>query len=207
VSATMSPEQALVRAAGLYAAILLWCLWNAGASFHGWSVPLAEYLPEVVFCAVGTFLVGRRARSWLAWPRWTLRGSLVAGGTLLVAFVSANALGLIVEMTDDLLLLEFRLFGGGLALALLLIAIVTPLVEEWLFRGVILELLFSVFARHTAIVVTAFLFAFVHLTPVTIVHHGLVGYVCGRVRAGTGSLWPAIACHATYNAVVVLTAW
>jgi membrane protease YdiL (CAAX protease family) len=57
------------------------------------------------------------------------------------------------------------------------------------------------------VVVTALLFAILHLSPQTVVHHGLLGYVCGRARIGTGSLWPAVACHALYNAAVVLSVW
>ncbi len=60
---------------------------------------------------------------------------------------------------------------------------------------------------HAAVVVTALLFAILHRSPQTVVHHGLLGYVCGRARIGTGSLWPAVACHALYNAAVVLSVW
>jgi membrane protease YdiL (CAAX protease family) len=187
--------------------MLGWCLWNAGASLHGWSIQLGAYVPELVLGLVGTVLVGRTARGWLALPRLTLRGSAQAAGALLLAFGSAHALGLAVELSDDLMMLEFRAFDGGLWLALFFIGGVTPVLEEWLFRGAMLELLMAVFARHTSVVVTALLFAFVHLTPVTIVHHGLVGYVCGRVRLATGSLWTAIGCHAAYNALVVITTW
>jgi membrane protease YdiL (CAAX protease family) len=204
---SIGAERALVGAAGLYAAMLAWCLWNAGASLHGWSIPLGEYVPEVVLGVIGTVFVGRAARGWLAFPRMTLRGSALAAGALLVAFGSAHALGLAVHMSDDLMMLEFRAFRHGLWLALFFISGVTPVLEEWLFRGTMLELLMAVFARQTAVVVTALLFAFMHLTPLTIVHHGLVGLVCGRVRLATGSLWPAIGCHAAYNALVVLTTW
>jgi membrane protease YdiL (CAAX protease family) len=71
----------------------------------------------------------------------------------------------------------------------------------------LLELVLVVFPREAATIVCALLFAFMHLTPQTIVHHGLLGYLCGRVRIETGSLWPAILCHAAYNAAVVLALW
>jgi membrane protease YdiL (CAAX protease family) len=191
----------------LYGSLLAMCVWFAGASFHGWSLPISDYALQLVLGIAGTLLVGRGARGWLATPRLSVRGTSLAIGTMAVALVSAVLLGLTIEMSDDLMLLEYRLLPGGLWIALFSIAVLTPLLEEWLFRGAILELLLAVFSRHTAIVVTALLFAFVHLSPPTIVHHGLVGYVCGRVRLGTGSLWPAVACHSAYNAVVVLTTW
>jgi len=197
----------LVRAGVLYGALLVVCLWAAGASMHDWAMPFTEYTPELVLGLLGTLLVGRGARSWLSFPKLSLRGALLAGGAIVLALCAGEALGVMLELSDDLMLLEFRSLDAGLLLALFFIAGLTPLLEEWLFRGAILELLIVVFSRHTAIVVTALLFASVHLSPLTIVHHGLLGYVCGRVRVGTGSLWSAVACHAVYNTAVVLWTW
>lgn len=183
------------------------CVWFLAASFHGWSVPLSDYALEVVLGIAGVALVGRGALAWLSWPRLSLHGALLAISAVGAALLSAALLGLTFEMSDDLMLLEYRALPHGFWIAMLSIAGLTPLLEEWLFRGAILELLLVVFSRHIAIIVTALLFAFVHLSPPTIVHHGLLGYVCGRVRVGTGSIWPAIACHAAYNAAVVLATW
>ncbi len=160
-----------------------------------------------MLAVLGTALVGRGAHAWCSWPSLSGRGVAAALGAIALALFSAALLGLSMELADDLMLLEYRVLPGGLWIALFSIAVLTPLLEEWLFRGAILELLLVVFSRHVAIVVTALLFAFVHLSPPTIVHHGLLGYVCGRVRLGSGSLWPAVACHSVYNAFVVLTSW
>jgi membrane protease YdiL (CAAX protease family) len=152
-------------------------------------------------------LVGRRSLAWFSRPQLSLRATLVAAAALGAALLSAAALGLMVRMSDGEMLEGLRGQAGGLWIALIAIAGVGPLLEEWIFRGALLELLLVVFGRSTAAIVTALLFAFVHLSPPTIVHHGLLGYVCARVRMGSGSLWPAIACHAAYNAVVVLSVW
>jgi membrane protease YdiL (CAAX protease family) len=191
----------------LYVALLGLCLWGLGAELHGWADPLWMIGAEIAVGLTGMVLVGRKSLNWLVRPRLSVRGMLYSAGTLGLAFVSANALGVLLPMSDELMLAGFRDQVGGLWLALLAIAIVTPMLEEWIFRGALLELLVVVFAREVATIVGALLFAFMHLSPQTIVHHGLLGYLCGRVRIETGSLWPAIMCHVAYNAAVVLALW
>ena len=51
------------------------------------------------------------------------------------------------------------------------------------------------------------MFASIHLTPLTIVHHTLLGLVAGHARLETRSLLLPIAIHAVYNAVVVGLSW
>ncbi len=193
--------------AGLYAALLGLCLWDFGAALHGWAEPLSVVGAEVAVGVAGMVLVGKRSLTWLARPRLSLRGTLYTTAALGVAYASGMALGSLVPTADEAMLAGFREHEGGLWLALVAIAVATPVLEEWIFRGALLELLLVMFGREVATIVGALLFAFMHLSPQTIVHHGLMGYVCGRVRVSTGSLWPAIACHAVYNAAVVLAVW
>jgi hypothetical protein len=54
---------------------------------------------------------------------------------------------------------------------------------------------------------TWLMFATLHLTPLTIVHHTLLGYVCARARLESRSMLVPVCIHAAYNAVVALTAW
>jgi hypothetical protein len=51
------------------------------------------------------------------------------------------------------------------------------------------------------------MFAALHLTPLTFVHHTLLGYICGRARLETQSMLPPVVIHAAYNAIVVLLCW
>jgi len=190
-----------------YGLVMLTNLTHLGVLIHGGSgLRWAEGLMLVVAIAASVML-GRPVLAWLRLPNLTLRGSLTAVAALAVAYLSARALGLAVPISDSQMLAEYRLQPHGLLVALLVVAGFVPLLEEWLFRGIILECLLALFPRHAAVAATALLFAILHLTPATIVHHGLVGYVCGRVRLGTGSLWPAVLCHSVYNGAVVLLAW
>ncbi len=180
---------------------------NFGAIFHGGSsIDWADAAMLVVTVA-GTVVLGKSSVAWLRLPRLTIAGCAAAVAGLLTAYISGRALGLAVPLSDASMLAEYRHEPHGLLIAILVIAGFVPLVEEWLFRGVLLECLLALFPTRAAVIATALLFAILHLTPATVIHHSLLGYVCGRVRIGSGSLWPAIICHSLYNAVVVVVAW
>ncbi|RAO75950.1 hypothetical protein CA260_15155 [Dyella jiangningensis] len=96
-----------------------------------------------------------------------------------------------------------------LPLALLVVS-VGPLVEELLFRGVLL----SAISRHVgsgwAIVITAVLFACVHLPDLSFLWYALpnlalLGLVLGWLRVQSGSIWPAVLAHGANNLLAVVS--
>jgi membrane protease YdiL (CAAX protease family) len=95
---------------------------------------------------------------------------------------------------------------GELAVIVLVIAVLAPILEEMLFRGVLLDVLKSRLALNPAIWITGITFGLVHLTdPATLLLvpalAGLgviLGYV--RMRSG-GSLSRPILMHMGFNAV------
>ncbi len=97
--------------------------------------------------------------------------------------------------------------GKSLAYMLVDFAVLPALGEELVFRGVVLSGLLGVFQARTAALVSAMLFATIHLSPLGFLHLGLLGYILARVRLGTGSLWPCMLIHGGYNAVLCLLAW
>jgi membrane protease YdiL (CAAX protease family) len=76
-----------------------------------------------------------------------------------------------------------------------------PLVEEFTFRGWLLAPLRRRFGKHLAIIATAILFAFFHLSPYFLVRNFLLGVVSGYVVVLTGSIWTSVAMHFTFNMV------
>ncbi|MCE2439072.1 MAG: CPBP family intramembrane metalloprotease [Candidatus Latescibacteria bacterium] len=84
-------------------------------------------------------------------------------------------------------------------LACYYLVVQTPLIEEVLFRGVILIGLLTHYNRNRAIIWSAILFALFHVNPWQLP----VGFILGIVLASwvvqTGSLLPAIAGHALHN--------
>jgi hypothetical protein len=86
----------------------------------------------------------------------------------------------------------------------LVAALVAPICEEAAFRGHMLTLWRARLRPAPAIVVTAFLFALLHLDPVRFVAVFLLGLLFGWLAWRSGSLWPAVAAHAANNAIASL---
>jgi membrane protease YdiL (CAAX protease family) len=93
--------------------------------------------------------------------------------------------------------------GVGLALSILLVALVAPFIEELAFRGVVLPVLGSQFGMWPAIAGSALIYAAYHfslwLFPPTLV----LGLALGWLAWTRRSLWPAILLHVLYNATAV----
>ena len=96
-----------------------------------------------------------------------------------------------------------------LPLALLVVSL-GPLVEELLFRGVLL----SAVARYTgngmAIVQSALLFACVHLPDLSFLWYALpnlalLGLILGWLRVQSSSIWPAVVAHGMNNLLAVVS--
>jgi sodium transport system permease protein len=91
-----------------------------------------------------------------------------------------------------------------------LLAVLPALLEELVFRGFLLSGLRSAFrgrrAGFWAVLVTAGFFGLFHIYPEKWVTTGLIGLLLGYLTVRTGSLWPAVLCHAANNASTVLVA-
>jgi hypothetical protein len=97
-----------------------------------------------------------------------------------------------------------RLFQGpileraGIALVASLLA---PLCEEAAFRGYVQSALFTRRRPGAAIVLSALLFALMHLDPVRFPAVLALGAFFGWLAWRAGSLWPAVAAHAANNGI------
>lgn len=98
------------------------------------------------------------------------------------------------ELMADLFVAEDRF--GSLFFTVVLVA---PVTEELLFRGIILRGLLGRFRPWTAIVLSATLFAFMHMNPWQLIPPFALGLMFGWFYLRTGSLWPCIAGHALNN--------
>jgi membrane protease YdiL (CAAX protease family) len=98
-------------------------------------------------------------------------------------------------MQDDLL---------GVFITVLLVA---PIVEEMLFRGIILEGLARHYKLATAVLTSSILFALVHLPVGVIVALNIffLALFLAWVRLESGSLLLCVICHATFNAIPFVT--
>ncbi len=79
------------------------------------------------------------------------------------------------------------------------VAIVTPIVEELMFRGYILDAISRKHSDWTAIIWSSILFGLVHIDPFVIGQAFMGGILYGWIRMRTGSLLPSIAGHMMWN--------
>ena len=90
-------------------------------------------------------------------------------------------------------------------LALLVIAILPALGEEFLFRGIIQNRLKDIFSNpHVAIWATGFLFSFIHFQFFGFIPRMFLGVLFGYIYHWSGNLWLPILMHFINNATTLL---
>jgi uncharacterized protein len=95
----------------------------------------------------------------------------------------------------------------GLVGLLVLLAVAAPVVEELLFRGLLLRGLEVRLGARAALVVSSLVFAAVHLQVVQFPGLLVAGLVFGWLVQRSGRLGPAIVAHVAFNAATVLVMW
>lgn len=94
-----------------------------------------------------------------------------------------------------------QMMSNGFA-SVVTVCILAPVLEEMLFRGVILRSFLQQYSRRNAILGSAFLFGLAHLNVYQFVAGAVLGTISGWFYERTRSLWPSILLHGAYNAMV-----
>ena len=95
----------------------------------------------------------------------------------------------------------------NLGIAVLILAIVPAISEEVAFRGFILSGLRTEYRTWSSILISAFLFGFLHVLLSLfgqLFNATILGLLLGLIAVRTGSLWPCVVFHATNNAIAIL---
>ena len=171
-----------------------------------------------------TLLLARRR--WPAlWPLAAPPGFGFAPSPQAGYYMAAAALGLMLPFLGGLLTQWFaqghevsqdiKQLGAAASPALriplaLLVVTLGPVVEELLFRGVLLSAAMRHMTPGAAAFMTAALFACVHLPDLGFLWYALpnlllLGLVLAWLRLKSGSLWPAVLAHAVNNALAVVS--
>ena len=130
--------------------------------------------------------------------------AVAASGLILTTFFDGGDTGSVGGMSqhiDDL--------GGGVlpVLALwVLAAVLTPLWEEVLFRGILFQALARRMPWFFAALLAAAVFAAIHIAPPALAYVFVLGLSCCLLLRFHGNLWAPIILHAVNNSVVVLGA-
>ena len=123
---------------------------------------------------------------------------LLAGGTIILSEID-NALRSVWPMPQEFIDIFLQLSESWLAFAFLGV-VIAPITEELLFRGLILRGLLRHYPANKAILVSALMFALVHLNPWQFTGAFVFGILSGFLYLWTGSLIPCLASHAIFNA-------
>ncbi|MGC9334502.1 MAG: CPBP family intramembrane glutamic endopeptidase [Anaerolineae bacterium] len=85
--------------------------------------------------------------------------------------------------------------------------VVAPLVEEIFFRGFVFAGLRERYGWHRAAVISAGLFAVIHLQPTAIAPIFVLGLIFAYLYERSGSIWPAVLMHVSSNALALGAAY
>lgn len=129
---------------------------------------------------------------------WIPLAILLAGLTIILSEID-NALRSVWPMPQDLIDIYLQLSETWLAFAFLGV-VIAPITEELLFRGLILRGLLRHYPANKAVLLSALMFAFVHLNPWQFTGAFVFGILSGFLYLWTGSLIPCLASHAIFNA-------
>jgi membrane protease YdiL (CAAX protease family) len=176
-----------------------------------WSSALAGAIQFAIFLVLVLLIArGRPFREYLALRRPTSwgRAAAIAGGLILLVWL----LGVLMQPFADPGE-EQNLIPNGwdpdraepFAANFVVVALLAPVVEELLFRGLGYTLLEG-FGRWTAIGVTAVCFALAHGLVEGFPLLVLFGAGLAYMRSRVGSILPGILVHMAFNAVVLLAA-
>ena len=94
-----------------------------------------------------------------------------------------------------------------IALLFLSVAIVTPIVEELMFRGYILDAINRKHSDWTAIIWSSILFGLIHIDSFVVGQAFMGGIIYGWIRVRTGSLLPSIVGHMMWNTLALMLSY
>lgn len=149
------------------------------------------------------YLIRRKKLSEALWLRPVpapalFTGAAVAPGLYLVIAV---ALALLPEAWQESYGEASAGLGSGTFVALIAVVVVAPVLEEFIFRGLVLNRLSRVMPGWLAVVLSAAVFGACHGHPVWFCYAFALGAVFGFIVLRTGSIVPSILAHMVFNGI------
>ena len=171
------------------------------------DITVIELVVSMVVFSVMVIAVFLGARWAEVSPRW-----MATKQWLVLVWAVIAALGMIIPMTwlqenmpelpnwiEDQQEMLLGNYWGYLAIGLL-----APLAEEIVFRGAILRSLLTTARPMAAIIISALLFALVHMNPAQMPYAFIAGLLLGWMYWRTGSILPGMAYHWANNSVAYI---
>jgi membrane protease YdiL (CAAX protease family) len=161
-------------------------------------------LPLMLFPVILTIVLpGSREtiKAWFARPTCTFRGGLWAF-FLMLLFSNALLIAIAPPEQQPIVAMFQCLQGWQVAVIASFICIIVPVVEELLFRGVLMRGLPCFFA----LFYSAVIFASAHGINDYVLPLFFTGWLLGLIRLKSESLIPSMCCHAAFNTISLLLA-
>lgn len=165
---------------------------------------------QLVFLSVPVlYYLAKKTRPLLAYPVKNVRPSLAL--SVLLPAVSLIGFMLPALLFEEFLILHgykpngIEIAGAGqTALAVIVIGIMAPCIEELIFRGFLLGGLNKAFNPYAAAALSAAAFSLMHMNPEQTVYQFCLGFVCALAAIKSGTLLAAVITHAGSNITVLL---
>jgi len=130
---------------------------------------------------------------------------LLVPGLMVLMVTAMNLLVLVAPLSAWEESMFSRMADGSVA-ATLAVCVMAPLLEEMLFRGIVLRGFLQRYSRWQAILGSALLFGVAHMNIYQFLVGLVLGTVLGWLYERTRSLIPCIALHAAYNTGTIFVA-
>lgn len=169
-----------------------------------------SYALSMGLTIVGVLIYRKLRRGTGCMFHFSLRGfnpMLILWGFVMV-LLTGVVIEPVLELFPDAFLKMIDKMGMHGGWSILMLVVLAPVMEEVLFRGILLESVRSKHSAGRAIVVSALMFGVIHLIPQQVVNAFVIGLILGYIYVRTESLWPVIVIHALNNAMAyVIMQW
>ena len=149
------------------------------------------------------YLIRRKKLSEALWLRPVSASALFTGASLAPAlyFVVVIVLSILPEAWTESYGEASADIVTGTVLGVISVAVVAPIVEEFIFRGLIMTRLSRVMTGWLAVLLSAAVFGLCHGELVWFCYAFVLGAVFGFMDLRAGSIWPSILGHVMFNAI------
>ncbi len=138
------------------------------------------------------------------WKPWLFSFVFPVLSAFLVYYAIEELNVLLFEEYYDNSLADYMTLSQPLAWAIFFIAILPPIFEELAFRGFLFNQVQKVASNKVTIIATAFIFALVHFSFISLLWIFPFGLVLGYLRSKYQTLWLGMVVHFIHNLIVVL---
>lgn len=209
VSINIFNNQALRQLFFFYFIYLFICLMVKHTSWFG-SYDQLFWIELLLAIITGTFAWQNRKQVLPLLRIRQLKGKLLAGVLLTAIFSSVLVSLSIREVNITFFNSEvsyyqaFKMYHFPVALMIYSIAVLPAFFEELAFRGVMYNFCASFLDERLVVAVTAFLFAIMHLSLISLVWLLPFGFFLGYMRQRYRTIWYGVAFHFMFNLTAVL---